>query len=319
MSPALDIAIVNWNGGNQLRECLESIVKTVKEGFTLNHVIVVDNNSEDDSLERLPEKSLSLQIIKNTSNMGFAKACNQAARICTADYILFLNPDTRLFKDSLRIPIRFMELPDSDSIGICGIQLIQDDGQVSRSSARYPSPGMFVSKMLGLDVIWPERFPSHFMAEWDHLESRFVDHVIGAFYLVRKKAFEDLGGFDERFFVYLEDLDFSCRANRAGWKTFYLSDAKAFHEGGGSSSQDKGLRIFYSLRSRILYGYKHFSSFDATMLLVVSLLFEPLARIFFSLAQGHREAFFETLNAYHKLWSTLPEWIAVCIRLMNEK
>ena len=105
------------------------------------------------------------------------------------------------------------------------------------------------------------------MREWNHEESREVDQVMGAFFLVRQKLFEEWGGFDERFFVYLEDVDFSSRARRVGWRSFYMAGVKAYHKGGGTSEQIKSTRLFYSLRSRILYSYKHFSCASATALL----------------------------------------------------
>jgi len=105
----LDIVIVNWNSGEQLKSCLESIVKTDKTGFELNKVVVVDNASSDNSLFGLEEIDLPLKIIRNSTNRGFAAACNQGAKESDADYLLFLNPDTVLFKDSLSKPIAFME------------------------------------------------------------------------------------------------------------------------------------------------------------------------------------------------------------------
>src|SRR5205823_7218964 len=135
------------------------------------------------------------------------------------------------------------------SIGIAGIQLLDADGRIARTCARFPTPGRFFSKMLGLDTILPAAFAPHFMVEWDHNHNREVDQVMGAFFLVRRSVFEALGGFDERFFVYFEEVDFSLRARKLGWRTFYLSVAQAYHWGSGPVTKPaQATRLFYSLR-----------------------------------------------------------------------
>jgi hypothetical protein len=219
---------------------------------------------------------------------------------------LFLNPDTYVNEDSLAKPLIFMEKTFSQNIGIVGIQLLDDDGKIARTCARFPTPGRFFSKMLGLDRLFPHVFPSHFMSEWDHRDSREVDHVMGAFFLIRHSVFEELTGFDEQFFVYLEDLDFSLRARQAGWHCFYLTDAKARHKGGGTSEKAKAMRLCYSLQSRVWYGYKHFDWWPATCLMVGTLLLEPIAR--FMLSASHRSTIEikETIKGYCILWSKLP-------------
>jgi GT2 family glycosyltransferase len=150
------------------------------------------------------------------------------------------------------------------------------------------------------------------MTAWDHAENRQVDHVIGAFFLVRRSLFESLGGFDTRFFVYLEDVDFSLRASHAGWSSFYLAEAQAYHKGGGTSEQVKATRLFYALRSRILYGYKHFRWTAATGILLTTLLLEPFVRLGFAIMRGTMTEVRETLQAYCLLWSTFPAWFCRC-------
>jgi hypothetical protein len=144
------------------------------------------------------------------------------------------------------------------------------------------------------------------MTTWDHRESRAVDHVMGAFYLIRRRLFESLKGFDERFFVYLEDLDLSYRAYQAGWHSFYLAEIKAYHKGGGTSEQIKSVRLFYSLRSRILYGFKHFRRWTASGLMLGTLFLEPLIRSSWSLARFTLRELSETMQAYWMLWRGIP-------------
>lgn len=305
--PNLDIIIVNWNAGDQLRDSLESIEAVRTNGFKLNRVVVVDNASTDGSADYLDDVDHPLVVIRNAQNWGFAAACNQGAKDSQSDYLLFLNPDTRLFEDSLIKPLVFMEQPENQKIGITGIQLVDEDSRVTRTCARFPTPGMFFSKMLGLNMLFPRCFPSHFMSEWDHGQTRDVDQVMGAFFVIRRQLFETLGGFDERFFVYFEDLDLSYRANSADWKTLYLADAKAYHKGGGTSEQVKATRMFYSLRSRILYGYKHFGWFSATFLMAGTLFVEPISRFALAIWRGSGREAKETLKGYAMLWRALPK------------
>ena len=306
----LDIVIVNWNAGTLLQDCLHSIEGTTQTGFKIGQVVIVDNGSTDGSLDELASTALPLNIIRNTENKGFAAACNQGVQRSHADYLLFLNPDTRLFPDSLSLPLAFMEATQNQSIGICGIQLLDDDGEVSRSCARFPTPSLLYGWMLGLDKLLPRFFPSHLMQEWGHDTSRDVDQVIGAFFMVRGRLFDELNGFDERFFVYQEEVDFSLRARQLGWRSHYLAGAKAYHKGGGSSGQVKARRLFYSLRSRILYGYKHFSRIQATAVLLGTLLLEPFTRVTLSLLHNAFKSTGETLSAYLMLYRHLPALIA---------
>ena len=307
MATSIDIVIVNWNSGEQLRKCLESIVFCNKDSYELNQIVVVDNASSDESMDKLNVFNLPLSVIVNAENLGFAVACNQGARGSEADYLLFLNPDTCLFEDSLIKPLTFMEQPDNQNIGIAGIQLVDENDSVVRTCARFPMPGMFLSKMLGLNSLFPQYFPSHFMSEWNHGETCQVDQVMGAFFLIRRKLFEILGGFDERFFVYFEEVDFSRRAYHTGWKTVYLADAKVYHKGGGTSAQVKATRMFYSLRSRILYGYKHFDWFSATLLMAGTLFLEPLCRIVLAIRRRSAKEAKETIRGYAMLWCAMPE------------
>ncbi len=306
MNGSLDIIIVNWNAGQQLRECLQSIAAADRRGFELLRVVVVDNASVDGSLDGIENLRLPLTLIRNNENRGFAAACNQGARGSKADYLLFLNPDTRLFEGSLRGPMEFMEQPDNRGIGIVGPQIIDEAGQISRTCARFPTLFRFYVQMLGLNRLFPHFIPGYLMTDWDHRESIEVDHVIGAFFLVRRPLFEMLGGFDERFFVYLEDLDFSYRARQAGWRSFYLTGAQVFHKGGGTSEQIRAKRLFYSLRSRVLYGYKHFGRWGGTVLLLGTLLIEPLSRLTLAAVRRSGRDMAETLQAYRMLLGAMP-------------
>lgn len=286
--PSLAIIIVNWNSKNQLRECLESIsVAAAALGSTarLCNVVVVDNGSTDGSADLLVSTEVPLIVIRNRSNAGFAAACNQgAATVAQCDYLLFLNPDTLLFDQSLRAPLDHLQQSRFSQVGICGIQLIDDRGEVARSCARFPRASQFACQALGLDRVMPTI--GHSMREWDHRSSREVDQVIGAYFLVRAEVFAALKGFDERFFVYFEEVDFALRAKQQGWSSMYFADVNAYHKGGGTSDQVKGRRLFYSLSSRLAFFAKHGSLPQRMLIGMTTWLLEPLARFLHLLVSG---------------------------------
>ena len=284
-SSELSIVIVNWNSGPDLRTCIESIAGAqLPDGWIVNAVVVVDNGSTDDSCNTIDAIDLNVVVVRNIENRGFAAACNQGAAAATSNLILFLNPDARLFKQSLLAPIRYMAAPSHEHVGITGIQLIDESGAVVRCCARFPRAKHFVAQALGFDRLFPST--SHLMRDWDHLDTRPVDQVIGAFFLVRRDLFTNIGGFDERFFVYFEEVDLALRAQQQGWTTVFVANAKAFHAGGGSSRKIMGRRLFYSLRSRLQYGHKHFSSSEMLLLCLASLVVEPIGRAMYLLLAG---------------------------------
>lgn len=304
MKPSICVVIVNWNAGRQLLECINSINHHGR--CHVSEIIVVDNGSADGS-EAFAERLQNVKLIKAGENLGFGKACNLGAQEATSEYLLFLNPDAALYADTLSKVLTYMQDPANAKVGICGVQLLDETCHVSRSCARFPSPLGLVAHALGADRIFPRI--GHFMAEWDHAQTRQVDHVIGAFFLVRRDLFEALGGFDERFFVYLEDLDFSYRAHQAGWHSVYLADVQAFHAGGGTSNQVKARRLFYSLRSRLLYSFKHFSWIGAFGVMAATLFVEPVSRSVLALLRRSWPGLKETWAAYGMLGCWLSQWV----------
>jgi GT2 family glycosyltransferase len=160
--------------------------------------------------------------------------------------------------------------------------------------------------MLGLDRLFPNHFEGHFLGQRDHLKSGRVDQVMGAFFLVRRMLFESLGGFDERFFVYFEDLDFSYRAKQVGWQSYHLATAQSYHRGGGCSEQVKATRLCYTFCSRILYSYKHFGWMAARGVMLGTLLVEPFSRLLLAVAHKSVREMQETVQAYMMLWRSLP-------------
>lgn len=292
----LTIIVVNWNAGVQLRTCIDSIAQ--HNAGLVAQTIVVDNGSVDGS-DASVEGWPNVTLICAGANLGFGKACNLGALQASSEYLLFLNPDAALYAETLPKALAYMQDPANEKVGICGVQLLDEAGHISRSCARFPSVAGFATHAAGLVRYFPR--VGHSMAEWDHAQTSEVDQVIGAFFLVRRTLFESLHGFDERFFVYFEEVDFSYRAGQAGWRSVYLADTQAFHAGGGTSNQVKARRLFYSLRSRLLYAFKHFPHWQAWVLVGVTLVIEPVTRIVFSLLRGGLQDGRNTLKAYGML------------------
>jgi GT2 family glycosyltransferase len=307
----VSLIIVNWNSGRQLSECLASIRRY--GGASVREIFVIDNASSDGS-NLLSEAYSGVRLIQADSNLGFAKACNLAARQATGAYYLFLNPDARLFSGSIDTALRFMEGGGAADVGICGIRLVDLEGNTHRHCARFPTWRTYVGHVLGLNRVLPLLFPPHFMTEFDHETSREVDQVIGAFFLVRQTVFEAMGGFDERFFVYMEELDFSLRARRAGWRSWYLADVSAYHKGGGTSERVKAYRLFYSLRSRILYAFKHFHTVAAWSVFALTICIEPVTRIVRCTLRRSYQDLSDTARGYWLLWSDIRNVVRAALK-----
>ena len=303
--PTVDIVIVDFNSWSFTQECLVSIAVNQPQLAHIGRVVVVPNGSVQPASESVNGLGYSVEIIANGTNVGFAAACNKGASGSSADYLLFLNPDTRLLPGSLDVPVAFLEDPDHTAIGIVGVQMIDPIGEVSRTCSRHPRLAHFLNKILGLNRLSATFFPSGFMSDWNHNSTRSVDVVMGAYFLVRKPLFELLGGFDERFFVYFEEVDFTLRAKRTGYQTYYLAEARCYHRGQGTSDAVKAVRLFYSLQSRLRYAEKHFNVVSTSVLKFATLFIEPFSRMMLASLKQSESNLRQTVEAYHLLWKDL--------------
>jgi hypothetical protein len=298
-SARVDVVIVNWNAGAQLQACLDALATADERLGQVAQVIVVDNASSDGSANTVDDQGMPLQVVRNADNRGFAAACNQGARLGSADYLLFLNPDVRLESNSLDVAVETLGDPINSQAAIVGIQLYDQAGHTARSCARFPTPWTMVVRAIGLDRIGMAN--SYVMEDWPHDTTRAVDHVMGAFYLVRRSVFAQLRGFDERFFVYLEDVDFSLRAHFAGWHSLYLTGTRAFHRGGGTSERAPADRLAYAVRSRLAYSRKHFTTPGRLVVALATMIVEPWVRISRAAILGQSSGVTDVIRAYRQL------------------
>ena len=279
----IDIIIINWNSNGHLMKCINSIFFTLNKNF-IDTVFVIDNDSKDNSLKGIMLHD-KITLIRNKENLGFAKACNQGFKLSTAPYVLLLNPDTQLLDTTLQDCTAFMEA--NPEIDILGCRLLNDAGETSPSCARFPTPTSMFIDCVGLSKIFPFFFkPAILMSDWDHKTSRYVDQVMGAFMFMRHSVFEKVGYFDEQFFVYSEELDFSKRLSDIGGKSYFNTDITAIHSGEGTTQSVKAYRLFLNLRSRLLYARKHFKYSGYLLVCFGTYFIEPFSRIFFLLFKG---------------------------------
>jgi GT2 family glycosyltransferase len=273
--PAVDVVLVNWNTGRCLAACLSSLGRT--EGVDLRQVVVVDNGSDDDSLDGLPE-GLPLVLVRNEDNRGFAAGCNQGAALGDAEHVLFLNPDTEVRPDTIAVAVAALADRPEEGRAICGGRLVRPDGSPAISASHFPTLGNVVAGVLRLSGRVPGLAPRH-LDPRDLERSRTVDQVIGAFFLVRRDVFAALDGFDERYFVYYEEVDLCRRALARGWTAYHERDAQLMHVENVSARRAGGHALFYSLRSRTIYARTHWPRWQQAVLVVFTLLVELPLRI----------------------------------------
>jgi GT2 family glycosyltransferase len=298
MTGAVHIVIVNWNTGDYLRQCLQSIVSADRDDVNVQRVTVVDNASTDGSAADLDDLGLPLEVAHNSTNIGFAAACNQGAAGSEADYLLFLNPDTRLFADTLAVVTGFMDSEQAAQIGICGVQVLEPGGGPAISCARFPTLRVLFGKMTRLDRVAPRLFPSHHLTPAETRHSRVVDQVIGAFFLVRRELFTRLDGFDTRYFIYYEEVDFARRALQHGFRSYFLKQARILHAANVSSEQVRDVRLYHSLRSRLIYARRYWPRWQAILLAVLTFGVELPARITMALLRRRRSDISATVSAF---------------------
>ena len=247
----ISVIVLNYNGRGFLDGCLSSLAAQSYSGF---EVVVVDNGSKDGSCEYIEANYPWVRLVKNDENLGFAGGTNAGIRAAKGDYILTLNNDTRADNRFIEELIRPMADP---RVGVCAAKMLFADGRIN-------SAGICVSRS---GAAWDRG-----MFEPDRGQYDLVEEVFGACAgaaLYRKKMLDDIGLFDEDFFLYLEDVDLAMRARLAGWKCIYVPRAKVVHHHGGTAGVGSDLAVYYGNRNILWYPVKDFP----LSLLVTSLPF----------------------------------------------
>ena len=263
----ISVIIVNYNVKHFLEQCLYSVQKAIA-GINAE-VIVVDNNSADNSLEYLKPIFPRVRFIANEENTGFAKACNRGSSLASGKYILFLNPDTIVAEDSFSKSISFFD--NNPDAGGLGIKMIDGAGNFLKESKRsFPSPVTSLFKLFGLSLLFPKSktFARYHLGHLDNNKTHEVDVLSGAYMMIKKEVLDTIGGFDETFFMYGEDVDLSYRIQKAGYKNYYFADSCIVHFKGESTKKGSMnyVRMFYTAMSKFVskhYGGSRAGIFNA--------------------------------------------------------
>jgi len=232
-----------------VKNCLKAI-RDLKLPWP-HEIIVVDNNSADGSVEFLRDNFFGIKIIESKKNVGFSGGNNLGIKQAQGKYLLILNPDILILNDAVEKMYNFLE--SNPSVGICGPKLINPDGSLQYSCSRWPDWQLpfyrrtFLSKTKK-GLAWADRY---LMKDWDHLANRKVDWLYGACLMVRKEAIDQVGLLDERYFMYMEDLDWCRRFWQKKWEVWYLAEAKVIHYHQRDSALGAGLRGLLKKSGRI--------------------------------------------------------------------
>jgi N-acetylglucosaminyl-diphospho-decaprenol L-rhamnosyltransferase len=242
----VSIVIVNWNGGPFLRAAVESVARhPPRVAF---EIIVIDNASSDDSLDWLRAGGADallgagrVRLVENAENLGFSKGNNQGFALSDAPLLFLLNSDAEVRAGALD---KLVETIRSDArVGAVGPRLVNPDGSLQASVFRNPQAAWEILVAgLRLDRLIPARLRGGLLlgGHWDHATRRDVTRVSGAAMMVRREVIEDVGGLDERFHMYGEDVEWCLRIARAGWRIVHEPEAVVMHHGSGSSKQRWG-------------------------------------------------------------------------------
>jgi GT2 family glycosyltransferase len=237
----VSVVILNFNGRRYLEACLSSLAAQTYRDF---EVIVVDNASQDGSVEYLEAQFPWVKVIRNRANLGFAGGCNEGIKHTCGDFILTLNNDTRA--ESRLIEYLIKPMLSDKRVGACAAKMLLPDGRIN-------SAGICLSRS---GAAWDRGMFEQDCGQYDYQQEVFGACAGAALY--RKEMLDEIGLFDEDFFLYMEDVDLAFRAKLAGWKCIYVPEAVVYHHHGGTAGFGSDLAVYYGNRNVIWYAVKGF-------------------------------------------------------------
>ena len=256
----LSIIIINYNAKEFLQNLIHSLQKALSK--ITHEIIVVDNASDDGSVEFIRDKFPQIHLIVNKTNVGFSKANNEALKISKGKFILLINPDTIVSEDTINRMIYFLnQNPDA---GLAGCKILNPDGSLQLACRRsFPGPWTSFCKVTGLSTLFPKSklFAKYNLTYLDENSTYEVDAISGSFMMMNREAYEKVGGFDEQFFMYGEDLDLCYRIQKNGYKVYYYPGTQIIHYKGESTKRSSLDETKYFYNAMNLFVKKHFSSF----------------------------------------------------------
>jgi len=255
----IDVIVVCWNDREKITTALDSVfaLEDVRANPSFANVVISDNGSSDGSREFLRERyGEKIRIVENGANLGFAAACNRAFAATGSDYAFLLNPDAELRPGALSNMVTFMDA--HPRCGIAGSRIYNYDGTIQESVGEFDTwLGAFLRSSAWGD--WPivRQFANGAeLRAWDYSSECRVEIAIGAALAIRRSMMNEIGAFDERFFLYHEEVDYAKRAADAGWETWFVPSSEAVHEGMGSAKGQYSVDA-RKQRSRRKYWIKH--------------------------------------------------------------
>lgn len=264
MNSRVGAVIVNFNAGAHLTDCV-----TALRAEGVEDIVVVDNGSSDDSLERATSAIGGIKV-EHLPNPGYGAAANHGAKLIDNEVLFVINPDARVFPGAIKTMLeRFDQDPD---IAMVGPALSNDDGSIYPSARMFPSfvdgVGHAIVGLFTQENRWSRRYK---MADWGHSSFREVDWISGAALFIRRKAFDSVSGFDDGYWMFMEDVDLSWRLSRLGWKIVYEPGAQVAHTGGVSTSSTNRPMVFVRAHHKSLVRY-HRRTATGTKVLTLPLI-----------------------------------------------
>jgi N-acetylglucosaminyl-diphospho-decaprenol L-rhamnosyltransferase len=250
----LAIIIVSWNVRDYLAACLDSI--QTNKGDLAVEVIVVDSHSGDDTVEMVRARYPWVKLLPQTSNIGFTRGNNIGLKAAQSRHLFLLNPDTEIVGETLTQMVKYLD--DNPTVGVVGPHTLNPDGTTQSTRRRFPTPITALFESTWLQGIAPRRVLDRFYArDIGDTDIADVDWVQGSALMMRRKAYIHIGGLDEKYIMFSEELDWCKRARKAGWRVVYLGSATIIHHGGKSTEQASALKHIYFQESKLRYFRKY--------------------------------------------------------------
>lgn len=285
----LSIIVVNYKTYDLTKNAIKSVLETVKSSY---EIIVVDNNSQDFSYEKLKSAFANeitnkrIEIISNSSNKGFAVANNIGIKKSKVNHILLLNSDTVVKEGSIDSSLNYIK--QHEDVGAVGCKILLPNGDLDKAAKRsFPNPKNSFYKLFGLSKINKKSKSNDYnLDDLDPNGIYEVDSLVGAFMLVRKEIIDQIGFLDEDYFMYGEDIDWCYRIKEAGWKIIYYGAVEIIHHKGSSSKKQKSKLIYEFYRAMYLFYNKHYKekySFLTRLVVYMGIVFLLLIKLFLNL------------------------------------
>ena len=252
----LSIIIVNYHHSHILDNCLESVYRTIEK--IQFEVILVDNSSKDDGLEPILKRYTKIRFINNSKNVGFARANNQGAKIASGYFLLLLNPDTPMIEDAVESMLDYIR--SDSSIGILGPKVLNPDQTTQFSCRKFPTvwSGLFNRYSLTTRLFPNNRYSrDYLMLDYDHNSIRSVNWVSGCCMMMSESTLKKASGFDENYFLFIEDVDLCQVIKKQGLRVVYFPNAKIFHKISSSNARSTSRVIIKRHQGMIYYNQKY--------------------------------------------------------------